>query len=72
MGAEGTQVELLHKQGHGPGAIGRLVGRAKSTLDRELRPFEAGVRYDAARARAAELFAARPRRESRLTPSCES
>ena len=66
-------MELLHKQGHGPAAIGRLLGRAKSTVSRELRRFEAGVPYDAARAQAAaQLLAARPRRASRLTPARES
>ncbi len=71
-GAERAQVELLHRQGHGPAAIGRLLGRAKSTVSRELRRFEAGVPYDAARAQAAELLAARPRRASRLTPARKS
>jgi IS30 family transposase len=39
-GAERAQLELIHKQGHGPAAIGRLLGRAKGTVSRELRRFE--------------------------------
>ena len=63
-------MELLHKQGHGPTAIGKELGRAKSTVSRELRRGEAGVPYAAARAQAAAvLFGRKARRPSRLTPA---
>ena len=44
-------MELLHKQGHRPTAIGRKLGRAKSTVSRELKHREAGVPYAAAQCR---------------------
>lgn len=65
--AERTQVELLHKQGHGPTAIGKELGRAKSTVSRELRRGEAGVPYGAARAQAAAALLGR--RPCRLAPA---
>ena len=63
-------MELLHKQGHWPIAIGKEPGRAKSTVSRELRRGEAGVPYGAALAQAAAaLLGRKARRPSRLTPA---
>ena len=63
-------MELLHKQGHGPTAIGKELSRAKSTVSRELRRGEAGVPYAAVRAQAAAVVLGRKaRRPSRLKPA---
>ena len=62
-------MELLRKQGLGPTAIGRELGRAKSTVSRELRRGDTGVPYTAARAQtAATLLGRKARRPSRRTP----
>jgi IS30 family transposase len=61
-------MELLHKQGHGPTAIGLELGRARSTVSRELRRGPAGVPYEAAGAQAAAAALGRKaRRPSRKT-----
>lgn len=65
---ERAQLELLHKQGHGPTSIGQQLGRAKSTVSRELRRGPGGGSYAAARAHAAaQILRAKARRLSRRT-----
>jgi transposase, IS30 family len=65
---ERAQIEELHKQGDGPCAIGRQLGRAKSTVSRELRRGGSGGHYEAARAQeAAEELGRKARRKSRKT-----
>jgi len=65
---ERARIEILRKQGAGPTAISEQIGRAKSTVSRELRRLGAGTEYEAARAQAAaEQLARKARREPRLT-----
>jgi transposase, IS30 family len=67
--AERAQIKLLRKHGHGPAEIGRKLGRAKSTISRELQRAPLGEPYSGAAAQAAAAkLAAKARRPSLQTP----
>ncbi len=66
---ERAQIEVLSKEGWGPTRIGRVMGRAKSTISTELRRLGAKCRYSARRAQAeAERLARKARRPVKGTP----
>ena len=71
-----AQIELLRKQGSGPSAIGRQLGRSKSTISRELRrsgALNAQGTYAASQAQQqAAALSQVARRESWRTPQREA
>ena len=61
-------MELLHKHGVGPAAIGRELGRAKSTVSRELNSLVRRAPCEATPAQeAADQLASKSRSSTRLT-----
>ena len=61
-------MELLHKNGVGPAAIGRELGRAKSTVSRELNRLVRRAPCEATPAQAAaDQLASKSRSSTRLT-----
>jgi transposase, IS30 family len=72
-----SQIELLRKQGKGPTAIGLALGRAKSTISRELRRLhvvgETLAPYAWSQAQsAATKLRSKARRPQKLTPALEA